>query len=299
MAGIVHTYQTYTIDQRPDIEPKPRIMIPIRLFLLCFMLMFAGATTVAPASAHEYYLMPDNFSPAAGKQVAVRHLLGQRFKGNELPWITRWNIRSEQWQNGSKKEIAGIDGDRPALKATIEKPGLAIFLHQSNIDQLTFKTWEKFTKYVKKEGIDDILQRHQDAGKPKQGVKELYSRYAKTLVDIGGKSQGLDQPTGLKIELVALRHPSTLKAAEPMPVQVLFDGSPLPNVTVKVFAGIGTEAATKIKSGPDGKAHIPPLGPGPYLLNAIKMTEVVATGKIAQGAHWESFWASLTFERKE
>jgi len=29
------------------------------------------------------------------------------------------------------------------------------------------------------------------------------------------------------------------------------------------------------------------------------MTKVAATGKVAEGADWESFWASMTFERRK
>ncbi len=268
--------------------------LPLKLIVAS--LIFSLLT--AAAAAHEYYLMPERFDPPVDSELNVRHRLGQRFKGNELPWITRWNVRSELWQDGRMREIKSIDGDRPALKHTFATPGLAIFLHQSNIDRLTFKTWDKFTKYIEKEGIDGVLPLHDKAGKPRQGIKELYARYAKTLVDVGGRKEGRDQATGLTIELIALKHPGLLKADEPMPVKLLFRGKPLAGATVKVFAGIGTEFAARIKTDANGEAAIPALGPGPYLLNAIRMTEVVATGKIAEGAHWQSFWASLTYERQ-
>ena len=84
-----------------------------------------------------------------------------------------------------------------------------------------------------------------------------------------------------------------------MPVQLLYDGKPLEGARVKVFIGVGTEFTHQILTDADGRATIPAGGPGPYLLNAIYMTEPQGKEAKSKGAHWESFWASLTFERKE
>ena len=243
--------------------------------------------------------MPETFAPKSNTELPVRHRLGQLFKGNELPWITKWNIRSEVWEDGKMRKEKRIDGDKPALNIKLTSPRLATIVHQSNVDFITFKTWEKFQKYVTKEGMTHSLAPSIAGTKPKTGLKEAYSRFAKTIVNVDGDTKGKDIATGLKIELIAQANPLALGNNDPMPVQVLYNGKPLAGVSVKVFIGVGTEFAYHTPTDKEGIAMIKPAGPGPYLINAIHMTEPQSEIAKSKGAHWESFWASLTFKRKE
>ncbi len=253
----------------------------------------------APAHAHEYYLLPSDFNANTGTEFTVDHLLGQRFKGSAMPYIGRWNLRSEIWENGAMRPAKGRDGDRPALKITSPSNKLYSVIHQSNVDFLTFKTWEKFRSYVVKNGMSHTLAASENGTKPKIDLKEAYSRFAKTLITPNGTPDGIDTPTGLKIELVALQNPMALGPREPMPVQLLFDGAPLPGTLVRVFAGIDTAPAYNITTDSNGKALIPDRGRGPYLLNAIHMTDPQSKGPGMETTHWESFWASLTYQRAQ
>ena len=216
-----------------------------------------------------------------------------------MPFIGKWNIRSEMWKDGESREVVGQDGDRPAVKITQPSAGLMSVIHQSNVDFLTFPSWEKFESYVVKNGMEYALAPSETGAKPKLKLKEGYARYAKTLISIDGQPTGTDQPTGMKIELMALSHPLSLKADDPMPVQLLYEGKPLANALIKVFVGVGNDFTHTIRTDANGKAMIPADGPGPYLLNAIHMTDPQSEVAIAKGAHWESFWASLTFQRSE
>lgn len=251
------------------------------------------------AQAHEYYLLPESFSPSSNGDFAVSHKLGQNFKGNEMPFINSWNIRSEVWEKGLQRQARGTDGDRPALRVASNGSGLMSVIHQSNVDFLTFHEWEKFQSYVTKEGLEHALAASERGEKPKEKLKEAYARYAKTLIAPDGSTEGKDTPTGLKIEIMALEHPLKLAAGEPMPVQVLYDGQPLAGVKIKVFIGIGNDFTHQLLSDADGKALIPAEGPGPYLLNAIHITEPQGKEAIEKEAHWESFWASLTYQRAQ
>jgi len=269
--------------------------------LVRILLGICTAMTVLSSSAlaHEYYLQPESFSPALGSTVGINQKLGNKFKGNNMPWINKWNVRSEVWHGDKVTEVKGLDGDRPALSLKLEKPGVHVVLHRSNVDTLTFKTWEKFENYANKEGLEHALKPSEEGLKPKINLKESYSRFAKTLVHVDGDTKSLDQPTGLKIELVALANPLALKSDEPMPVLVLYDDAPLAGVAVKVFEGIGQDAAYKVRTDKDGKANIKPAGKGPYLIGAIHITEPQSEEAKTNGSHWESFWASLTFERAQ
>ena len=265
------------------------------LRIAAFLALSLSLTTAT--QAHEYYLLPESFTPSSNGDFAVSHKLGQNFKGNEMPFISSWNIRSEVWEKGLQRDARGLDGDRPALRVASNGSGLMAVIHQSNVDFLTFQEWEKFVSYVTKEGMEHALAASERGDKPKVKLKEAYARYAKTLIAPDGSTEGKDLPTGLKIEFMALEHPLKLAESEPMPILVLYDGKPLAGVKIKVFIGIGNDFTHQIRSDAEGKALIPAEGPGPYLLNAIHMTEPQGEAALQKEAHWESFWASLTYQR--
>lgn len=252
---------------------------------------------VAPAAAHEYYLMPDQFIVPEGEVGAVRHRLGERFAGNEMPYITAWNVRSELWRGGAKvMELRGTDGDRPTLTLPPQKTGLVSVIHQSNISKYAPGDWAKFAAYLSKEGLGSIIEKHRARGLDEADPTEAYSRFAKTLINVGSAG-GADAPTGLKIEFIALANPMTHPLDEPFPIQLQYLGKPLAGKAVKVFVGLNTEHIGYVETDEEGKAMIPAKGHGPYLLNAIEMVEPISQDPIAKAAQWESFWASLTFRR--
>ncbi|MEL6750458.1 MAG: DUF4198 domain-containing protein [Pseudomonadota bacterium] len=262
-----------------------------------FALALLAAFSISQAAAHEYYLMPGSFTAETGAELPVRHRLGQRFNGNEMPYIGRWNVRSEVWKSGEKiEEVRGIDGDRPALTIVPETDGLYSIIHQSNHSTYAPGSWEKFSTYLTNEKLAAIIAAHDARGLDKEAASEAYARYAKTLVAVGDGT-GADAPTGLAIELVALENPVTFNVAKPLPVQLLFDGKPLAGRSVKLFVGIDTEPKGYFLTDANGVMRIPAQGKGPYLLNAIEMIEPRSDTAEAKAAQWESFWASLTFQR--
>ncbi|MEL6734465.1 MAG: DUF4198 domain-containing protein [Pseudomonadota bacterium] len=287
--------------KRPAMRCNFRPFVQVQHWMAAFVLAATLGGHLPAAEAHEYYLEPETFAPKAGADVKVSHKLGQRFYGNEMPWVTRWNVRSEIWHKGTSQPVNGEIGDRPALTLKNIKPGLTIGVHQSNVDFITFKTWEKFRTYVFKEGIGEAARDSEEGRKPKIGLKEGYSRYAKTLIYAGTETDyadQLDRATGLKIELIALDNPMTLDPAKPLRIQALYDGKPYVGGMIKLFTGIKTEASHRILTDKNGQARIPSAGPGPYLLNIIKMTQPQSQDALDKEAHWESFWATLTFQRR-
>lgn len=246
--------------------------------------------------AHEYYLEPNQYTAKLGEEFTISHKNGMRFNGNTYPWITQWNVRSEAWQNGSGVKIHGKDGDSPALKLKSNQPGLISIIHESGLSSLKFLKWEKFKSYLLDEGLAHILKAHEDANYPHKPITEVYTRYAKTLINVGD-ADNLETPAGLKIELIALANPAQLKRGEDLPVKVLFEGTPLPNVLIKVFAGHKSDPAHRVTTDEKGEALIPDSGSGAYLLNAVHMTKPISKDKLAKNALWQSFWASMTLER--
>ena len=252
--------------------------------------LFAGA----PLAAHEFWLEVTDYKPGKGDVVAVTHFVGENFKGESFPFVGNWFKRYEIADAKQTRNAESTDGNDPALKLTLSEPGLTILAYQSNPNAITFETWAKFKKYLKDEGLEGFEAAHRNKGKPQTGIHEYYTRCAKALIGVAG-GKGADRAVGLPLELVALRNPYDLSAGDRLPVRVLFKGKPVGGVLIKAFDKETPMKPLRVRTDTAGRAEIPLLKSGVYLLNAVHMMEPTDIDVKGQTYHWQSMWASLTF----
>ncbi len=255
------------------------------------LVLFVGLSGT-PAAAHEFWLRPDNFRPAPGDKVEINHINGQFFKGDALPFLGVWHSRYVVADAGGERLVEGDDGNLPAVTTRFDSPGLRIFGYLSTLNDITFDDWETFEKYLRFVGLVHIVERHLNQGKPKTGVRELYTRCAKLLLGVGA-GNGADRALGLPLELIAERNPYTLKPGDALPVRLLYKGKPIAGVTVTAFSDADPKNPVKTKTDADGRALISLPAPGAYMLNAVHMFDANPEDE----AHWKSYWSSMTFER--
>lgn len=93
---------------------------------------------------------------------------------------------------------------------------------------------------------------------------------AKTLVNVGPGPTGFDRLAQTSLEIVPLKSPASLKVGEELPVQVLFQGKPLPEVEVKATHDQWQDPkemfAIKGKTDAQGKYALKIDQPGQWLL---------------------------------
>ncbi len=80
-------------------------------------------------------------------------------------------------------------------------------------------------------------------------------KFAKAIVNLGGKAGDVSKPLGQDLEIVPLANPAGIKAGGELPVKVLLAGKPLANAEVTAtFAGFSKERAMAFyaKTNPDG-----------------------------------------------
>jgi uncharacterized GH25 family protein len=127
----------------------------------------------------------------------------------------------------------------------------------------------------------------------------LAHRYGKEVVAVGGPATGFDKPQGQALEIVPMIDPTRLKAREPFPVKILFNGKPLPGAEVTAyFAGFTPHNAANAftaQADKDGAVEIIPLAPGEWL---AKVSET-ADYPDAATCDRENWIASLTFSVTE
>lgn len=256
--------------------------------------VFALLLATVPATAHEFWLEPDDFTPSRGADIVVNHNYGQHFKGDGLPFVSEWHKRYFVFDGRRNRPITGFDGDLPAVTTRFLKPGLKILAFDGTPEMQNFEEWVQFENFLGEAGLSHIAERHLKQGKPKENITERFARKAKLLLGVGaedGEARGRDRPLGLRLELVAGRNPYTLKAGAVLPVRLLFDGEPVGNATIHAFNKQDPENPAEVVTDERGNARIALPVAGPYMLSAIHIFEALPT----ENADWSSVWTSLTF----
>ncbi|MEC7398197.1 MAG: DUF4198 domain-containing protein, partial [Pseudomonadota bacterium] len=211
------------------------------------------------------------------------------------PYLTGTFFKFTARQGESEQAVEGLDGDDdPAIGVAFRRETLATVAHHSQSNHVTLEPWTKFTEYLTEIGQEDIAKRHRALGKPTAKVEERYYRAAKLLLDVGGAGNGGDRFTGMPLELVADRNPYALEPGERLPVRLLRDGTPIAGVLVTAIAKSAPKMVQRVRTDKDGRVLIELNASGPWLINAVHMTEPPAFARV----DWVSIWASLVFSAK-
>ncbi len=260
--------------------------------------VLAALLSAAPAAAHDYWLVPDTFTPKPGTAVPVRLYVGEAFKPEQE--IAYQPKRTAKLELHAGKQLTadfpGLkDGAKPAFAFAAPKAGTAVLRVDRDWAGLTMKP-DKFAAYLKEEGFDHVLKARAAAGEAGADGRERYRRYLKTVVQVG--PDGDDTPTrplGQRFEITPAKNPFALKAGDELPVTVTFDGKPLAGARVAAWHRDGDQlTAATATTAADGTAALKLTRSGPWVVRAVHMRRV-AEKNPDPPADWESFWAAVTF----
>lgn len=248
---------------------------------------------VAPAAAHEFWIEPANFRPPVGKPLDVQLLVGQDFRGDTVIYLPDAFERFVTITSRGRQNVSGLPGDDPAARLTPAEPGLMLIAYQSTPYELKLDG-KTFERYLGMEGLDGIRVLRAQRGEQDRPVHEVYTRYAKSLIAVGGRDDGLDarRPIGLRLEIVPQTAIYRLKRDQPLEVQLLYENRPLANVQVLALSKTKPRTRLLQRTDANGRARFILPHADVWLLSAVHMIPAPADAK----ADWESFWASLTFD---
>jgi uncharacterized GH25 family protein len=228
-----------------------------------------------PAIAHDFWIEPSSFHPAAGARITAALRVGMHLLGDPVPrvpeLIEKFFIRG----NGDERPVVGRTGMDPAGLALVSGPGLHWIGYQSFASPLNLDA-QKFADYLRDEGLPSVPQ----------GPERFY-RCAKALLDTPGDSgKVLETPLGFTLEIVPHKNPY---ASHELPLTLLFRGKPLKNAQI---VAIHKDEEMKLRTDARGRVTVRLARPGFWLIKAVHM-EPAPKGS---GSMWESWWASMTFE---
>jgi uncharacterized GH25 family protein len=255
------------------------------------------------AQAHEFWLMPQSFNVSAAEAFHLELRVGAGWPGESIgrnpAYIERFGLLDLK----GERRIGGEPGGNPAGVVVSKAPGAAWAVFRSKHSALTLEA-EKFESYLREEGLENIIEARRLSGASQAPGREMYSRCAKSLLQVGTNAKApaalLKRNTGLTLELIPQTDPLQLRGGGAFTVQLLYLNQPLRGALVKALpqtaieGGGGGNGAAQITGRTDdqGRVTLPLSKGGVWLLNAVHM--VVAAPQL--NADWESVWSSLTFE---
>lgn len=287
----------------------------------------AGAVLVTvPAAAHDLWIEPAAFAPAAGSTVAVALRVGDGLPGEPVPRreerIVRFTLVGPlDGPDGTPAEtlldetlldetpLDGIEGVAPAGFARIGGPGLYAVVYRSTESAIELPA-DKFESYLAEEGLERIVELRAARGESGEPGRERYSRSVKALIAVGPASgeesagsgdtlRAGDRTLGLDLELVAERDPRDGPAPGGFPFRLLRHGEPLAGALVEAVRldrpldrSEVSAAPLAARSDAAGRVRFDLAAPGRWRVTAVAMDEAPP----GSGADWRSVWTALTFE---
>jgi uncharacterized GH25 family protein len=267
------------------------------LRLAIAVLSVAGSSSV---EAHDFWIEPASFRPAAGEEIGVRLRVGEKLQGDPLPCLGQQIVRFDAVEEKTaalKVALAGTDGAEPAGRWQPRAPGLYTLVYVSSGAYIELNPG-KFAEYLTKEGLDAALADWRGQHEDDVPARDRYTRHAKALVAVASPAadrSAFTRPLGLELEIVPAENPLRLAPGATLTVTVLAHGKPLAGAQVVSLGEHHPDAPEILRTDAGGRVKLHLDAAGMWLLKAVRI-ERAAGDPLAD---WHSAWASLTFSLAE
>jgi Domain of unknown function (DUF4198) len=260
--------------------------------------LFAGLLATTPVFAHDFWLQPVRFimpAPAAVPMLLyVGHGAARERWGVGIDRVVQFKSSGPDGLIDRKPNLT-LDGPQVDAVVPLTKRGSYVLAFQSLASKSDLP-FLRFNDYVTTEGLTPIATNRERTGTQKSNGREIYSRRAKAIVQIGPvDAEGaarVTRPVGLSLEIVPERHPLLLKPGEKMPVRVLFNRRPLAGALMKLTdLDADAVAVATMKTDSTGRAYFVIPHKGSWQFNIV-WSEVVSGNA---SADYVTTFSSLTF----
>lgn len=251
-----------------------------------------------PLAAHEFWIAPEQYQVQTGADIKAHLRNGEKFEGQSLSYLADRLTRFDTDFDSKTVPVVARLGDRPAYQQQAPMvDGLLVIAVETKPSVVSYEKWEKFARFAKHKGFDNIQKRHADRSLPSENFSEQYTRHAKSLLAVGD-GLGADRKLGMQTEFVALSNPYDPGFANPFRVMLLYNGQPRSGAQVEIFekAPDGTVTIKTTLTDAAGRAEIVVKPGREYLLDAVMLRAPLPFGNAAKGEPvWQTLWAAMTF----
>ncbi|MGD2133904.1 MAG: DUF4198 domain-containing protein [Maricaulaceae bacterium] len=249
----------------------------------------------APASAHDFWLQPSDFSIEEGEPFAVAMFIGHAGDAD------LWGAARERVTAFESLGVGGVQDHSERLGASVSYTSLSF--DAPGARYLTLETSpahnelpaDRFNAYADDEGLTPALAHRRATGEMDRPGREIYSRRVKSLVRSGDPAEGeaelITASLGHRLEVVLEVDPYALADEAPLPVRVEYEGRPLPGALIHLGRlDLGEEAGT-VPTDEAGCARLDIPHEGEWVLNVVWTSPI----EDHPTADFDTTFASLTF----
>ena len=256
-----------------------------------------AALIAVPAAAHDFWLQPARFIVEPGAALPATLQVGHgKFRQRSPIPAGRIVAMQSVGPGGVVDQRSGLNVGKPGddMRLRFGRSGTYVVALQTNRTPTTLPAL-RFNDYLNAEGLTPAIAHRARTGASDNPGREVYSRRAKALVQVGAVTSGqaaVTRPVGMTLEIVPEKNPYAMKPAEPLPVRVLFEGRPLAGALVKL-TDLGADEKPVAMHRTDGAGRAVfsvPYG-GAWLLNVI-WTKPLPNNSAAD---YDTTFSSLSF----
>lgn len=258
-----------------------------------FVITFLSSTLLL---AHEFWLMPNKFRVKINESFALTFYVGEDFTG-EL-WKRKKDKTLKLTHFTGKKRIdlteLSIKSDTNDIPLKFDNEGTHVVALETQNSFIALEA-QKFNDYLKDDGIDNIYAVREKKGELNKPSKEFYRRCAKTLIQVGTKSDNtFEQNTGMPLEIIPMQNPYFSKIGDKFTVKVLFNGKPLTDKMIVTWnkTDITKTRQQKLRTNADGEMTFTLDQKGQWMVSSVHMIPIVNNPE----GDYQSYWGNLTFE---
>ena len=260
-----------------------------RLTVLTALLVVVG---VGSLSAHDTWIIPSALAIRTGDAVTLNLTSGMAFPADDFAIAATRVVRATVRIGGRTTPLGKPVAAAMALQYRwrAEREGVATLVVDLAPRTLTLAP-DKITEYL--DDIDaDSSTRRTWTQLAAQGHTwhESYVKHSKTFVRVGEPTSDTSWATanGLRLEIIPLRDPTTLRAGDTLRVRVLSNGRPMAGLSVGAIHESST-AVTFSRTNSAGEAVTTLPKAGRWLLNGTHLRRSQRAG-----LEWESDFTTLT-----
>ena len=260
------------------------------------ILISLALTLPLAASAHEFWMRAEPFSPRVGSTAQLFMFVGQYFEGEQVGYVTSHSAMLRHYFAGQVEDLIGlVPADKPIgqVPVAITRAGTHLIAFDSFPSAITIEAG-KFDAYLHDEGLDQIVTLRQQQGKSALPGRERFRRITKTLLRAGGiADRTYALRTGQRLELVPLIDPTATVAGRPLRFKLFFDDKPLAGALLRAWHHHDNQTISiRAISGADGIVNFTLPYSGSWMISTVHMIAAVDSADI----DWDSFWGNLMFE---
>lgn len=249
----------------------------------------------AIASAHEFWLRAEPFSPAVGTSSRLQMYVGEYFEGEQVGFVTSHAAKLQHYFGGQMQDLISLVPSNKAIGHVAFKParaGTHVIAFDSHPSSITLEAG-KFNAYLHDEGLGYVAAQREQQGRAAIPGRERFRRMTKTMLRAGGQSdRTFAIRTGQRLELVPLIDPTAIPAGRPLQFKLFFDDKPLAGALLRAWHRHANQTISiRAISTDEGLVTFSLPYAGPWMISTVHMIAADSAE-----VDWDSFWGNLMFE---